>query len=220
MDELIFTNMSLSAVKIKNIESLDAKNDVAIFCRKHLQVVINEMLAEYDWSFARKRQALNQLTGITYAQWAYVYDMPDGMVEPRKVCLPDTDHNVDYLIEGEYEYFFNSETADKAHGRLATDYNEIELVYTTEITAVDRLPPSFLEALVYLFGHRIGMKFGGMDRAQSALAVYRTTQLPRAIHFDAKRERPSVKGGYLLLDRPGRNRERRSWRQRWPNRYY
>lgn len=194
MTDVTLVNRALRQAKLDTIDSLDDENEVAAYCKGNLPLVITEGLTEHDWGFARKRVVLLQLVGIDYSSWDYIYDMPDDMIQPQHFVPHDVDHRDYELTEEQYEVFENSETADRASGRVGCNEEELDLVYTKMMSVVPHFPYYFAEALTYLLGYHLASTFGGTERANQALTIWIQEKLPWAIGKDNNRKRNNVKG--------------------------
>ena len=201
MTEVTMANRALSLAKLNTIDSLDDNNEIAAYCRETLPLLIREGLSEHEWGFAKKRTALARLT-ITYSDWLYVFDLPDDMVQPR-YYTPEGGTEYNILSEQEYEIFENSDSADRASGRMACNEPAVDLVYTKMMSQIIAFPQYFADALGYLFGYYLSMTFGGLDRANAIYGMWMERMLPRAIEKDHDRKRRNVRGEKTLTSDAG-----------------
>jgi len=203
MTDLTLTNRALRQAKLDTIDSLDANNHIAAYCRENIQLMIDEGLSEHNWNFAKKRTTLHGLTGLEYNDWLYFFDLPDDMIQPIKYVPTGSDHKRIWLEESEYEIFENTEVADRASGRLATNEPYMDLLYTKRLTAVTLMPSYFADAVSYLFAYHLSNTFGGQDRADKAFMMWMQVKLPWAIAKDNKRRRHNVEGRKTLTQDDG-----------------
>ena len=199
MNELSLTNRALRNAKLDTIDSLDDTNSVAAYCRENMQSFIDEMLSEKYWGFARKRISLNRLT-ITFSDWDYAFDLPDDLIELEALTIKDYNHREYPLEASDYEIFNDETTPDTDAGRVACNHEEIDCVYTKQITVVARLPNYFSIALSYLYAYYLATAFGGAERAGWAYQMYTAVELPKAIGKDNQMKRHNVKGSSELTN--------------------
>lgn len=98
-------------------------------CAQFFPTARDKCLAKNDWSFARKRQTLNQVTLSTMpASWEYAYQKPGDMIKNRFLIPTDgsDDDKADYKIEGQYIYT-NSSTAILVYTRKLTDMGQVSI---------------------------------------------------------------------------------------------
>ncbi len=117
-----------------NIASIDPPDGSveADHCARFYPIALREMLEAFDWTFARKRATLAELTNDR-EDFAYKYALPADCVIARRV-LPDgysddlTD-GADYQIEGSFLY---------------TDEANATLVYTRNLTDTTKFSGLFV----------------------------------------------------------------------------
>jgi hypothetical protein len=187
-------NRSLRHAKQNIVESIDDRTEQAIYCKSNIQFMIDEVLQQHEWGFARKRASLLLLPNVTFANWLYAFDMPDDMIQLHFLVLPLVDHRQNHLWEEQYEIFENTETADRATGRIATNEPELDMVYTKKIEIVEHLPYYFADAVSYLLGYHLADTFGGTERAGILFQMFNQQALPKAIARDRQVGRQSLRG--------------------------
>lgn len=164
-----------------NISSIDpsdgsAEGDLA---ERFYPIARDELLEEFDWTFARKRMTLAQVTNDR-EDVGYKYALPSDLLKPRRL-LPDgyTDEQndaVDYEIEGSYIY---------------TDDAQPTLVYTKTLTDTTKFSPMFVVTLsyrvaAYIAGPIVKDPTGGLQRS---LRTASDAEAARAKQSDANSER-------------------------------
>lgn len=138
-------------------------------CARFLPIARQASLATHDWSFARRRVVLAELTNDSTA-WAYKYQLPAGCLRARKVLA------LDDLNDPER----NGAVFDKFADAIYTDQPEATLIYSVDITDTTQYPADFVSALgmllaAYLAGPLIkgteGMRIGNswMEQATNAM---------------------------------------------------
>lgn len=118
-----------------NLSSLTEQSIEAEHCSRFYPIALNELLEEFDWSFARKRATLAELTNDR-EDFEYRYARPADCLKERRV-LPDgygDDLNdvTDFQREGSNIY---------SNEPLAT------LVYTQLLTDTTKFSPLFVVTL-------------------------------------------------------------------------
>lgn len=138
-------------------------------CARFLPIARQASLATHDWSFARRRVVLAELTNDSTA-WAYKYQVPAGCLRARKI-----------LAQGDlYDPERDGAVFDKFGDALYTNQPEATLVYTVDVTDTTKYPADFVSALgmllaSYLAGPLIkgaeGMRIGNawMEQATNAM---------------------------------------------------
>ena len=196
MNELELVNRSLRFARLDTIESLDDEGAVPTYCRENLQFAVDELLGigDWHWSFARVATDLVQLP-MQFRNWEYVYDMPDDLIKYEKFLYKNVQ-----VSEENFELFNNDDLSDRGYSRIATNYEELECVYTKRITVINKLPQYFQRALSYLFAYYLAETFTGTERSMYLYAMYNDREKGLAIASDRAMETKSVKGEYSLLD--------------------
>ena len=138
-------------------------------CARFLPIARQAALATHDWSFARQRVVLAELTNDSTA-WAYKYQVPAGCLRARKILALDDTNDPER----------NGAVFDKSGDALYTNQPEATLIYTVDVTDTTKYPADFVSALgmllaAYLAGPLIkgtdGMRIGNalMEQATSAM---------------------------------------------------
>lgn len=118
-----------------NLSSLTEQSIEAEHCSRFYPIALNELLEEFDWSFARKRATLAEVTNDR-EDFEYRYARPADCLKERRL-LPDgyaDDSNdvAEYQREGQNIY---------SNEPLAT------LVYTQLLTDTTKFSPLFVVTL-------------------------------------------------------------------------
>jgi hypothetical protein len=197
MTENVLANRALRHAKLTTITSLDEDSEQAALINEILPDVMAEALEEqWDWSFARRRRSLSMIPVLTYGLWDYAYSLPDDMVQVRFYTVPDSKTP---LTESEYELFEYRDDADQSGSRLASNLDEVDIVYTGLVATIPNVPIYFANALSWLLAHYLADAFGGTERAVYCLQMFqRTIMIARG--KDDQRERQSTRGTYTLLE--------------------
>lgn len=138
-------------------------------CARFLPIARQAALATHNWSFAKKRVQLAELTNDS-DEWAYKYQIPSDCLRARQIMSGD---DADEPERG-------SAIFDKFGDALYTNQPEAELLYTVDVTDTTRYPADFTSALgmllaAYLAGPLVkgseGMRIGNawMEQATNAM---------------------------------------------------
>lgn len=161
-----------------NVESFTENSPEAAFSGLFYDQSLEEVLAEHDWSFARKFQKLAESTKAPTNHWSYRYSLPvdllvlRGQVNPagRKANSPP----------GQIEN--KDETVT-----FMTDVESLEIFYTAKL---DVSVPYFKQAHTYLLASYLASGFLGDDqKGQNMLQRYQQS-LARAKTTDSNQEVP------------------------------
>lgn len=138
-------------------------------CARFLPIARQTALATYNWSFAKKRVQLAELTNDS-TEWAYKYQLPSDCLRARQILSGD---DADEAERGGALF-------DKFGDALYTHQPEAVLLYTTDVTDTTKYSADFTSALgmllaAYLAGPLVkgteGMRIGNawMEQATNAM---------------------------------------------------
>jgi hypothetical protein len=199
MTKAVLVNRALRHANLTTIESTDEDNDISAFIAEEFDEIVEEALnaGNFDWPQARRRRTLLQISQ-TWGNWQYAFDLPDDMVQLH--FLVQTDANeTDTLAEWEYALFEYRDDADRSGIRVATDYPELDAIYTGHLTSVPYMSNPFAIAVSWLLAHHLSDAFGGAERSAYCYSMY-TQKINEAKAHDHRKEHPSVRGEYTLLE--------------------
>lgn len=136
--EVDICNLALShfgqAADINSIDPPDGSVEAG-HASTFYPIARDEILEQGDFSFARKRTTLAELTNDR-ADWTYKYALPADCLKPRVVLLAGYDHSLTdgqpFEIEGDSLY---------------TDAEDAVLVYTYRLTDPTKFSPLFTTAV-------------------------------------------------------------------------
>lgn len=120
-----------------NIADLTEGSSEADIAQRFYPIARNEMLEEFDYTFARAYQSLAQLTNDR-ADWGYKFALPSDCLKPRRLLptgwIDAQNDAADFEVVGNVVY---------------TDAASPTLVYTRLLTDATRFAPLFTIALTY-----------------------------------------------------------------------
>lgn len=126
-----------------NISDFDEQSFEAELCRRFYPIARDELLEEYDWTFARTRAQLALLTNDR-TDFLFKYARPANCLKERLLLAygytSDIDDNAVYQREGDALY---------SDAELAT------LVYTFNLTDTTKFSPMFVTAVSFLLASYI-----------------------------------------------------------------
>lgn len=180
-------NMALRHLGVsREIQDIDENSKEAAACRAFYENTRDEVLRDFDWSFARRRDTLSVVETDPNLDWSYSYARPADAVAIRNIpndagIRTDTASSRVPFDEGR----------DDTQELIFTDQVDAELVYTIRETNPEKYPPDFVSALSLLLASYIGPSVAGGDQfklADRAFALYER-KIPRAQRNNAREER-------------------------------
>lgn len=166
------------AANISSIDPVDGSAE-AEHCARFYPIVLAEQLEAHDWTFARKRATLAELTNDR-DDFAYKYQVPADCQKPLRL-LPegygdDQNDGADYQREGSFLY---------------TDEANATLVYTKRLTDTTKFSGLFVTAFsLKLAAYVVGpITKDPTGRTQALLADRAERKLNEAKVSDANSER-------------------------------
>lgn len=199
MTKDVLVNRALRHAKLTEIESVDDDNELSAFISNEFDAIVEEALdaGNFDWPQARRRRSLHLITE-TWGEWEYAHDLPDDMVQLHGLVEPDTAEKFT-LSEYEYALFEYRDDADRSGIRVASHHEELDAIYTGLLTSVPYMSLPFAIAVSWLLAHHLSDAFGSAERSVYNYQMY-TQKINEAKAHDHKKEHPSVKGVYTLLE--------------------
>lgn len=153
----------------ETIASFTENSSVALACRMFYAVCRDELLTDYQWSFATKRVLLAKVGDELVTNWGFCYAYPTDCLDIQYLVAPGqrrpaADSAIPYEV-GNY----NDQLC------IFSDGEELEICYTARITNTFLFPISFTTALEFLVASRICRPIGKADLAvqleQTAIAM-------------------------------------------------
>ena len=150
--EAALCNLALANVgETQLIDSLDQPGLSARLCKAHYRTARNALLERRWWRWATRRAVL-PLTTETRSGWEYVYALPADCLTARFIWNGYEEPPLDARVP------FDLEANSAATGRvLLTDWEEAELVYTSDALPVAQYPALFVEALAWELTVRLSL---------------------------------------------------------------
>ena len=143
--EVQICNRALLRIGQKStIAALTESSAAAQACRLIYEPARDEMLEEFPWPWAKKQATLALLEDEERTPWSYAYALPADCIKARHIWTgirrPANDERIPFEIQ----------TKDDLTGpMLLTDQEDVELIYTAKVTAVNVFSPLFADALAW-----------------------------------------------------------------------
>lgn len=158
-------NLALANIGKPNISDINERSTEAKYCRQFYEHTRDTLLGQYPWRFARKTQALAQLSSNPRSNvWPYAYSRPNDLLKLITVCR---EIDLQRVPAGDLSgYASLSNIADTKAGGVVYDtegtviYTELSpafVVYIWKITDPTRFPPLFVEAFSWALTARLAM---------------------------------------------------------------
>lgn len=171
--ELDICNMALShlgvSTEIQDLATERSKEAQA--CRRFYENTRDEVLRDFDWSFARRREDLALVATDPNTDWGYSYRKPADALAIRS--LPN---DAGIRIDTAASRVVYEEGSDTTGDLIFTDQTDAEVIYTFRETVAEKFPPDFVQALSLLLASKIGPRVAGGDQfklADRAFTLYR-----------------------------------------------
>lgn len=150
--EAALCNLALANIgETQLIDSLEQPGLSARLCKTHFRTARNALLERRWWRWATRRVAL-AVTTETRSGWDFVYSLPSDCLTARHIWNGYEDPPVDARVP------FVIEANAAADGRvLLTNWEDAELVYTTDLVPVAQYPALFVDALAWELTVRLAL---------------------------------------------------------------
>lgn len=167
-------NLAIRDLGGNSISQITENTKEAKLCNDYWNELVDELLEEYCWDFAKVWVAL--ALDATYVfvddRYLYAYALPSNYIK-----MSDTELGYNYEIRGQH---------------IVTNEEDAEIEYIQRMTDVTKWPVHFRKAFVSLLRSRIafGLARKGTDPKEWVLK-YEQLDLPAAKTKDAQTGRPS-----------------------------
>lgn len=129
-------NLALSHLgQAADVSSPTEQSTDAQHCYRFYPIALNEMLEEFDWTFARKRSTLAELP-IDRTDFLYKYQRPSDCLKERRLLPSDYTSDTDQVLRWSRETDF-----------IYTDESLAVLVYTMLLDDTTKFSPEFVVGL-------------------------------------------------------------------------
>ena len=180
-------NMALSHLGVgQTIQNAETGTEQeAKVCRTFYATCLASTLSDFDWSFARRYQALNLVEASPNSEWGYAYRYPTDCVSVKKILSGvrnDTRQSrVSYAV-GE----------DDAGKLIYSDMDDAIIQYTKLVEDTTKYTATFMEAFSMKLAFYIAPRISAGDpfkRQQAVAAMYNMT-IMKAKAQQANEEQP------------------------------
>ena len=190
--EIDISNLALSHVGGRPIESFSEGTKEAIECRRFYETDRNAVLEDHNWNFARKSIDL-ALLSETFPGWDYAYAWPTDCLGPRIIYNPVGLPGQQGVVEIQYEVRANEALTQRI---ILTDQEDAVLIYTAKVTTANLYDNQFIQALAL----RLGADLAQTIRADSQLKLNLLTEYGAII---ARAKVKQSNEGYIPDDNEG-----------------
>jgi hypothetical protein len=156
--------------------------------RRNISKVVNEILEENDWKFARRTVTLSVHDDVAPSGWNYRYVMPSDCLVPLAITIPTRARNADPL---EFDCMLDDEGYRET---IVTDASDAELIYTSNKNIEDtkRWPHNFERCVEHKLSYMLGIHLKKADSVvQSQYGLYQAS-LRKATYVNNKGKKLSV----------------------------
>lgn len=176
ISDLAICNMALVEVPHSTMASMDEKSQAAQECSRVYVQCRDEMLAQYQWPFATRLQALATTTNDRTCDWRGAFALPDDYVRRIEV-------RPDLSVQTDYRHVHRSPTHPyiMANGRLYANWPGVILEYTSSAVTPAEFPSLFVHALALAIASRIVMPLLKSRERQGDLIKAAQTAWERAV---------------------------------------
>jgi hypothetical protein len=186
-DETTICNLALGKIGSIRIMSLDDATQPARYCKLFYAQGRDEVLRSHAWNFATQRATLSQLAAAPAFGWGYQYQLPTDCLRVLQLnAFEDRQIRPPYVVE---------------QGKLLTDQDTANILYTARVEDANLFDPLFIKALSIKIASDIVTPLTG-SRAQAAELMQEFEGMLKnlAAAQDAKEDRPKRKAAWVESD--------------------
>jgi len=181
-------NQALDHLGKDNIASLSEATTTARKANAAFDRTINAALSRSSWTFARKNEALAEVTNDWKERWLFKFDLPSDCLSPVRIIAQADIANypaVPYEVQG---------------GFLYTNQRDAKLNYVFSTNVTLSMPQEFLDAVSFLLARNLAMPLTRKMSMWNEMQGQYEYHLGMAIEADAGNEPTSwaaESGGYI-----------------------
>jgi hypothetical protein len=153
--QVTICNLALSEIGKASITAIDENSEPSRKCKTFWDQVRKFVLADYDWSFAKKTIALTVSAVDSNPNWAFCYTYPSDCIMPRKVYAAG---RRDAALAGNFEVI---QVGAGNALLIVTDQGGAYLDYTANVVLPEMFDESFVEAIKYQLAAQIAFPLTG-----------------------------------------------------------
>ena len=128
-------NVALNRLGADIIRSFTEDNKAARACSIAYEDCRDELLAQANWTFARRTVKLAQVADVEHPHYNYVYQLPDDCITPY------------YIAYGHIRYGRISNNWEVEGDKLLTNFSEVYLTYVRDVVETKFFTKPFEKAL-------------------------------------------------------------------------
>lgn len=178
MTETEICNLALSQIGAARLTDWAADTtESAVQCRLWYELVRDELMEDFDWSFARKHMALSAISAESFTNWTYVYAFPGDCLKAR--LIENSVDNAKILFEVRAK-------VNTIGSCIVCNEASPTLVYTEKVTNTTAYPSAFIRALGLKLAASIAYPLRNDLQLQQQVEALSTFALSKAQLSDVK----------------------------------
>lgn len=185
-DQTTICNLAVMHIGEEHITNIDEVSKAAEKLKIVWQTLVDEMLEEHDWTFARKRQGLSPLSTSPAFGFANAFKLPSDYMR-----LPEEQDDCNA---------WNEQAWRKEGDMLLTDESAIDLLYIARV-GPEKFSAKFAVALSYRLGAAIAFSLSKKGSVVKLMWDLFQLYLTEAKSADARQVGRIVKQSNYLLSR-------------------
>lgn len=187
--QIDIVNMALTRLGAPPISALTEDTELADIVEANYFGVLDALLCEHDWSFAKKKLQLARLAVAPVNEWSYAYQLPSDRIGPPLNLYDSTGTGI--RPAEDYEVF----GGDQVH----TDYETVVCEYPFRPDE-SLLPAMFVQALADRLAHKLALSITDDPGIHSVRLDEAERSLRRAKSRDDRMDAPKRLVSRVLLD--------------------
>ena len=171
-------NLALGHIGKPEISSFEEASAEARECRRFYNQTRRAFLQGSDWTFARRRQALAEVTNDYGERWGYKYSRPSGILKMLRVLPPNTD-----LRQNPRPIRF-----EVREGAVFADIPHAVAEFIVDLTDTTRFGALAVDALAFALAHRIARPLTKSTKITAEMKDEAREYMSLAIEADASQD--------------------------------
>jgi hypothetical protein len=180
MNPTSICNQALIRIGEPRITSLTELTTPARSCNEFYEPTRDEVLSGHDWNFARKRAELSEISDAPLFGWEHQFQLPSDCLRVRQLnAFQEDEARPSWEVES---------------GRLLTDEDTAQIIYTFRQTDTTLYSPLFIDALSLKLAIKLcTLLTGSRNQAADLVKEYEALVKPEAARNDSRESRAKIK---------------------------
>ena len=195
--QIAICNMALTHLGQRTITSIDEASEPARKMKLIWESTRDEVLADAEWTFATKSEALAAVSGVTSIEWDYIYQKPARCLKVRRLFNEST---VDTDTVTPYEIILLTSTNSEG---IATDMEGAYLKYTYQVTDPTLFSPAYAKSLSLKLAADTAKALTGDINMRDKMLSYYMASLDGAKLVNSQQKKEATSDSSSLLDARG-----------------